>query len=64
MTIFQYHPTLLARYPALVGGVVLAQGITNGPTPGELRAAYHAEQQATLRRIGATPLSQIDSLAA
>lgn len=64
MTVFQYHPGILARYPNVVGGVILAQGMTNGPTPADLQAAYQAEQQATLQRIGDTPLSQVKSLAA
>src|SRR5436309_10736449 len=64
MNIFQYHPAILARYPAVVGGAILAQGMTNGPTPASLQAAFQAEQQVTLRRIGDTPLSQIESLAA
>jgi DNA/RNA-binding domain of Phe-tRNA-synthetase-like protein len=64
MTAFRYHPDILARYPSLVGGVILAEGMANGPTPEGLRAAYAAEQQAVLKRIGATPLSQIESLAA
>ena len=64
MVIFRYSPDLLARYPAVVGGVMLARGVTNGPTPDALRSAYEAEQQAVLARIGDTPLSQIPSLAA
>ena len=64
MTAFRYAPEILSRYPSLVGGVILAEGMTNGPTPESLRAAYAAEQQATLQRIGTTPLSQIESLAA
>ncbi len=64
MNIFQYHPDILARYPAVVGGVILAEGMTNGPTPSSLQAMYQAEQHATLQRIGNTPLSQIPSLAA
>src|SRR5947199_307691 len=64
MIVFQYHPAILARFPTVVGGVILAQNMTNGPTPASLQAIYQAEQQATLRRIGATPLSQIPSLAA
>jgi len=64
MNVFQYHANILARYPAIVGGVILAQGMTNGPTPASLQAMYQAEQQATLQRIGNTPLSQITSLAA
>jgi DNA/RNA-binding domain of Phe-tRNA-synthetase-like protein len=61
---FIYHPDILARHPSIVGGVILAEGMTNGPTPEPLLAAYQEEQQATLRRIGETPLSQIASLAA
>jgi DNA/RNA-binding domain of Phe-tRNA-synthetase-like protein len=64
MPAFQYHPDILARYPAIVGGVILAQDLTNGPTPDSLQAAFQAEQQTVLRRIGNTPLSQIESLAA
>ena len=64
MTVFQYHPDILARYPNLIGGVIVARGVRNGATPPGLRALYHAEQQATLARIGSTPLSEIPSLAA
>jgi DNA/RNA-binding domain of Phe-tRNA-synthetase-like protein len=64
MTVFQYDTGILTRYPAVVGGVILARGMTNGPTPKELQAAFIDEQQATLQRIGATALSQISSLAA
>jgi DNA/RNA-binding domain of Phe-tRNA-synthetase-like protein len=59
-----YHPDLLQRYPNLVGGVILASGMHNRPTPLELLSAFQAEQQAVLRRIGDTPLSEIPSLAA
>src|SRR6266849_9678438 len=64
MNIFQYHPDILARYPAVTGGAILAQGMSNGPTPDSLHAAFQAEQRATLQRIGDTPLSQVESLAA
>src|SRR5579884_3020679 len=64
MKIFQYHPEILARFPSIVGGVIFAQGMTNGPTPESLRAAFLAEQHATLQRLGNTPLSQVKSLAA
>src|SRR5215470_16720744 len=64
MNVFQYHPDILARFPQVVGGVILAQDMTNGPTPTGLQSMYQAEQQATLQRIGNTPLSQITSLAA
>jgi len=64
MTVFQYDTGILTRYPTVVGGVILADGMTNGPTPGDLQAAFIDEQQVTLQRIGTTPLSQIPSLAA
>jgi DNA/RNA-binding domain of Phe-tRNA-synthetase-like protein len=64
MLTFQYHADVLARYPDLSGGVILAQGVTNGPSPEPLREAYLAEQRAAIERIGDTPLSQIESLAA
>jgi DNA/RNA-binding domain of Phe-tRNA-synthetase-like protein len=64
MATFRYAPEILARYPAVVGGVMLATGLRNGPSSDELRSAYAAEQEAVRERIGATPLSQIPSLAA
>lgn len=64
MPTFQYHPDILARYPALVGGVILARGMKNGPAPDSLQALFQAEQQAALSRLGNTPLSQVESLAA
>ncbi len=64
MSTFQYDKEILTRYPAVVGGVILAQGMTNEPTLESLQTAYHAEQQAVIQRIGQTPLSQITSLAA
>jgi DNA/RNA-binding domain of Phe-tRNA-synthetase-like protein len=64
MNAFQYNTAILKRYPTVVGGVILARDMTCGPTPNDLQAAFVAEQQATLQRIGDTPLSQISSLAA
>ena len=64
MTAFQYHTDILERYPNVVGGVILAQGMHNRPTPVALKETYYAEQQATLERIGDTPLSEIETLAA
>ena len=64
MSTFQYDKDIPVRYPTIVGGVILAQDITNEPTPESLRAAYLAEQQAVLQHTGQTPLSQIASLSA
>jgi DNA/RNA-binding domain of Phe-tRNA-synthetase-like protein len=63
-TLFRYDRAILDRYPDIVGGLVLARGVTNGPTPPALQAAHAAEQIATLARLGSTPLSQVPSLAA
>lgn len=64
MTVFQYHPEVLIRYPNLIGGVIYARDLHNGPTPGALLEAYHAEQRGTLERVGDQPLSEIASIAA
>jgi DNA/RNA-binding domain of Phe-tRNA-synthetase-like protein len=61
---FRYHPDIVARFPKVVGGVIVADGLKNGPTPQELQAEYSAEQEAVIARIGKTPLSEIASLAA
>jgi DNA/RNA-binding domain of Phe-tRNA-synthetase-like protein len=62
--VFQYHPEIVERFPNVVGGVILAKGMHNGPSPDSLRDAYLAEQQVVIARIGNTPLSELPSLAA
>lgn len=64
MLTFQYHPEIITQYPHIVGGVILSHGLLNGSTPAELKDAYFAEQQAVIARIGSTPLSELESLAA
>lgn len=61
---FGYHPEITARFPAIVGGAIHAVELTNGPSSEALARAFGAEQAATLTRIGATPLSELPSLAA
>jgi len=63
MTVFHYDINILTRYPNVIGGVILARGMTNGPTPIDLQVTFSAEQQATLQRLCDTPLSQVASLA-
>jgi len=63
-TLFRYHTALLDRFPTIRGGVILARALRNGPTPPALAATLVAEQQATLARLGDTPLSEVPSLAA
>ena len=64
MVSFTYDPKITARFPTIVGGVVHAVGLTNGPSPADLMEAFEAEQAAALARIGTTPLSELPSLAA
>src|SRR5713101_3111248 len=64
MSTFQYHADILARFPNVVGGVILARGMTNSPTPDSLLRTYYAEQQTVKQRIGDTPLSQVEALSA
>ena len=59
MTTFRYDEALVERYPNVIGGMLLARGVTNGPTTPEIAAAYADEQAATLQRLGKTPLSQV-----
>lgn len=60
---FQYDASILERFPDLAGGAMLAVGLKNGPTPDGLRKAYLDEQGQVLKRIGNTPLSEIETLA-
>ncbi len=64
MTLFQYHPDILTKYPTIIGGVIIARAMTNRPSPPDLLEIYRAEQQAVIAKIGETPLSQLPSLAA
>ncbi len=64
MTVFQYHPDILAQFPNVVGGVILARGMQNGPASAALTKAFLAEQRATIERIGDTPLSDLPSIQA
>jgi DNA/RNA-binding domain of Phe-tRNA-synthetase-like protein len=64
VTRFAYHPDIVDRYPAIVGGVLVAESLRNGPSPAALADALAAEQRATLERLGDTPLSEVPSLAA
>jgi DNA/RNA-binding domain of Phe-tRNA-synthetase-like protein len=64
MARFAYDHEILERFPAVVGGVIHADGVTNRPAPAELTAAYRAEQAAVRERIGDTPLSELATLAA
>ena len=64
MPSFSYDRAITERFPTVVGGVIHAVGLANGPSPADLRETFAAEQAATLARIGTTPLSEVPSLAA
>lgn len=64
MTLFRYHPDLLARFPNLCGGIIYAEGMRNQATPPEVQQRYLAEQQATLQRLGKFSPADSPSLAA
>ncbi|MCJ7711744.1 MAG: hypothetical protein MUQ32_13050, partial [Chloroflexi bacterium] len=64
MALFRYDPELIARYPAVVGGVLHATGVRNGAAPARLAAAVRDEVLAARTRIGETPLSELPALAA
>jgi DNA/RNA-binding domain of Phe-tRNA-synthetase-like protein len=61
---FAYDPDVAARFPSVAGGVVHAEGVSNGPSPPALVEAFRAERKAALARIGDTPLSDLPTLAA
>lgn len=61
--LFQYDPAILERFPATVGAIVRGQDVINAISP-TLRDVYAAEQAAVRERIGATPLSEMPTLAA
>ena len=64
MTGFRYAPEIVERFPAIVGGVIHATGVANGPTDAALAGTFAATQRAVRDRIGDTPLSEIPQLAA
>lgn len=61
---FAYHPDVATRFPSVAGGVIHAVGVLNGPSPASLTEAFRAEQAQVRTRIGATPLSDLPTLAA
>jgi DNA/RNA-binding domain of Phe-tRNA-synthetase-like protein len=64
VTLFRYDPDIVERFPTVVGGVIHAQSVVNGPSSPDLAEAFAAEQRAVLERLGDTPLSEVPSLAA
>ena len=64
MALFQYDSQIVERFPSIVRGVLVVDGVRNGPSPPELVARYEEEQRVVRARLGETPLSEVPSLAA
>ncbi len=61
--VFCYHPEILSTFPNLHAATILAEGLHNSSTSAPLCEIFLHEQQAVLKTIGQTPLSEINSLA-
>lgn len=61
---FRYHPQILDRFPNICGGVIIARGLHNRPSPSGLIEAYIAEQHHIIATVGEKPLSEIPAIAA
>ncbi len=64
MACFRYEPTILERFPGIVGGVIHATGVRNGPATMSLANEFAATQAEIRTRIGATPLSDLPAIGA
>lgn len=64
MAYFRYDHAILDRFPGVVGGIIHATGVTNGPAPDGLADEFTATQATVRSQIGATPLSEMPALAA
>jgi DNA/RNA-binding domain of Phe-tRNA-synthetase-like protein len=62
--LFRYDSAIVERFPSVVGGIVHARGVRNGPAPPALEDVFRTEQARTLERIGSTSLAELPSLAA
>jgi DNA/RNA-binding domain of Phe-tRNA-synthetase-like protein len=61
---FRYADEVATRFPSIVGGVVHASGVANGPSPPGLLRSFADEQRLALERLGDRALSELPSLAA
>ncbi len=59
-----YADALLAQFPTTRGGILVAEGVRNGPAPEALAAAFAAEQAAVRERLGQSSLGALPGLAA
>lgn len=63
MTHFIYDSKIIDEFPNIVAGVIVGSNLQPQESDA-LEEAYHAEQAATIARIGKTALSELPSLAA
>lgn len=63
MAAFQYEPAIISRFPKLAGGVILGNGLKNGPSSSEVIELFFGEQKKVVENIGSTPLSELPTLA-
>jgi DNA/RNA-binding domain of Phe-tRNA-synthetase-like protein len=62
--VFSYDPAVLDRYPGIHAGIVIASGLTNGPTPPALQERYREAQKEIAERLATTPPAGLPSIAA
>jgi DNA/RNA-binding domain of Phe-tRNA-synthetase-like protein len=62
--VFSYDPAVLDRYPGIHAGIVIASGLTNGPTPPALQERYRDAQKEIAERLATTPPAELPSIAA
>jgi DNA/RNA-binding domain of Phe-tRNA-synthetase-like protein len=62
--VFSYDQAVLDRYPGVRAGIVVASGLTNGPTPPALLDRYRIVQKEVAERLATTPPSELPSIAA
>jgi DNA/RNA-binding domain of Phe-tRNA-synthetase-like protein len=63
MSVFQYHPDILNRFPLISGGVLTVKGLKNRLSSQDVLVLFQTEQEKTLARIGNTLLSELPTLA-
>ena len=61
---FSYDHAVLDRYPGIHAGIVVASGLTNGPTPPALWERCRTAQKEVADRLAHTPPAEMPSIAA
>src|SRR5690606_18782915 len=61
---FEYHSQILADFPTIRAGVLLAEGVDNGPAPPPLADRFAGQQAATLQQLDGVALADLPSITA